>query len=62
MSAAQLARYRGALVRYLRRCRQKRPQCREMRACLADVMAEEQARRLTDRASGTRLLVPRIRM
>ena len=50
MSAAQLARYRRALVRYLRRCRTEQPQYREMRACLADVMAEEQARRLTDHA------------
>jgi hypothetical protein len=62
MSAAQLARYRRALVRYLKRCREEPPQYREMRTCLADVMAEEQARGLTDPASGITLLVPRIRM
>ena len=62
MSAPQLARYRRALVHYLRRCREEQPQYREMRACLSDVMAEEQARRLTDRTSGIALLVSRIRM
>jgi len=62
MSAAQLARYRRALVHYLRRRRQEQPQYPEMRGCLADVIAEEQARRLTDHASRTTLLVPRIRM
>ncbi len=58
MSAAQLARYRRALVHYLKRCRQDQPRYREMRSCLAGVMAEEQARRPTDHASGTTLLVP----
>jgi hypothetical protein len=62
MSAAQLARYRRTLVRYLRGVREDQPQYQQMRACLAGVMAEEQARRLTDRASGTTMLVPRIRM
>ncbi len=62
MSAAQLARYRRALVHYLKRCRQEQPRYTEMRASLADVMAEEQARKQTDQASGIRLLVPRIRM
>jgi hypothetical protein len=61
MSAAQLARYRQTLVRYLRRSEQQPPQHRKMRACLAEVMAEEQARRLADRV-GAVLLVPRIRM
>ena len=62
MSAAQPARYRRALVRYLRRCREDQPQRQEMRGCLADVIAEEHARRLTGRTSGTTLAVPRIRM
>jgi len=51
MSAAQHSRYRRALVHYLKRCRQEQPRYRELRACLADVMAEEQARRLAERAS-----------
>jgi hypothetical protein len=59
MSAAQLARYRRALVRYLRRCRKESPRYGETRACLADVIAEEQERRLSDRASGI-TQVPRI--
>ena len=62
MSAAQLARYRRALVHYLKRCREEQPQYREMQAYLADVLTEEQARRQTDYASGITLLVPRIRM
>ncbi len=62
MSAAQLARYRRTLVHYLTRCQQEQPQYQQMRGCLADVTAEGQARRLTDHASRTTLLVPRIRM
>ena len=62
MSAAQLARYRRALVRYLSRCREEQPQYQEMHDCLADVMAEKQTRRLTNRTSGTTLVVPCICM
>jgi hypothetical protein len=62
MSAAQLARYRRALVRYFSRCREEQPQHQEMPSCPADVMAEKQTRRLTDRTNGTTLVVPRIRM
>jgi len=49
-------------VRYLSRCREEQSQYQEMHGCLADVMAEKQARRLTDRTCGTTLVVPRIRM
>src|SRR6266702_5323441 len=59
MSAAQLARYHRMLVSSLRRCREEQPWYREMRACLAEVLAEERARRLAGRASANTLLVPR---
>jgi len=49
-------------VRYFSRCREEQPQYQEMHDCLADVMAEKQTRRPTDRTSGTTLVVPRIRM
>lgn len=62
MPAVQLARYRRALVSSLRRCREEQPRYQETRACLADVLAEERARTVADRASGNTLLVPRIRM
>ena len=62
MSAAQLARYHQVLVSSLRRCREEQPRYRQIRACLADVLAEERARRLADRASASTLLVPRIRL
>ncbi len=53
---------RWALVRLLRRCPEESPRYEQARALLAAVMAEEQARRLTGRASGITLTVPRIRM
>lgn len=62
MSAAQLARYHRALVSSLRRCREEQPRYQERRAFLADVLAEERARRLAGRTSGDTLLVPRIRL
>ena len=62
MSAAQLARYHRLLVSSLLRCREEHPRYRQMRACLGDVLAEERARRLADRASANALLVPRIRL
>jgi hypothetical protein len=62
MPAAQLSSYRRALIRYLKRCRQESPRHTETRARLAEVMAEEQARKQIDRASGITLLVPRIHM
>jgi uncharacterized protein YfaQ (DUF2300 family) len=61
MSAAQLAHYHRALVSSLKRCREEWPRYQEMRTCLADVLAEERARRLAARAS-TNTLVPRIRV
>jgi len=62
MSGAELSAYRRALVRYLRRCPQDEPRYGETRACLAEVIAEEQARRVINCASGITLTVPRIRL
>lgn len=62
MSSAELSRYRRALVHYLKRCPQDEPRHEEQRACLAEVMAEEQARRLINCAGGITLTVPRIRL
>jgi hypothetical protein len=62
MSAAQLSSYRQALVRYLKRCRKEEPCHWETRTCLADVMAEEQTRKLRDRASRMTLMVPRVHL
>ena len=62
MPAAQLARYHQVLVSSLRRCREEQPRYRQMRACLAEVLAGERARRLAGRTSATTLLVPRIRL
>ncbi len=62
MSVAELSGYRRALVRYLRRCPQDEPRYAEQRACLAEVMAEEQARRTINCASGITLIVPRVRL
>lgn len=62
MPAAELSRYRRELVRYLRRCPQDEPRYREQRACLAEVLAEEAARRVINRASDISFLVPPVRL
>ncbi len=62
MSGAELSRCRRALVRYLKRCPEDDHRYGEMRACLAEVMAEEQVRRLTDNSSRITPAVPRVRL
>ena len=62
MSAAELTRYRRALVRYLRRCPQDEPRYEQQSTCLAEVMAEEAARRVINRAGDISFLVPRVRL
>ncbi len=62
MSGAELSRYRRALVRYLKRCPADDHRYGEMRTNLAEVMAEEQVRRLTDNASRITPAVPRVRL
>jgi hypothetical protein len=62
MSGTQLFVYRQALVRYLKRCAEDDPRYQKQRGCLAEVMAEERARRLADSASGITLIVPRIHL
>jgi hypothetical protein len=47
MSESQLAWHRRALLRTLRRCRAGEPRYERASARLADVMAEQRARRLT---------------
>jgi hypothetical protein len=62
MSGAQISIYRRALVRYLKHCAADDPRCQGQRDCLAEVMAEERARRLAESASGMTLAVPRIHL
>jgi hypothetical protein len=62
MSAAQIAIYRRAIVHYLKYCSADDPRYQEQRDCLAEVMAEERARRLAGNASGMTLSVPRIHL
>lgn len=62
MSGAQLTRYHRALVHHLRRCSQNDPPHQDMRARLAEVLAEEQTRRQAEHASPVTLTVPRVRL
>ena len=50
MSAGALDNYRRALVSYIRNCAQHGPWYEAQRACLAEVMAEQQERRRINRA------------
>jgi hypothetical protein len=52
MSSCRLSSYRLALVRYLRRTPEHAERYREMQACLAEVLAEHQVRKLIDHFSG----------
>ena len=61
MSGAELSRYRRALVRYLKHCPADARGHAEQQAYLAEVMAEEQTRRLIDNA-GIALMVPRVHL